>query len=174
MCIRDSLEHGENLADRARKLNYPDIEHEFWHNGYDNFIRDMVDNSSKNQIHSVTKGDAAQETKQLIKAAIKQAGGKPAFAPVSYTHLDVYKRQGTGETITPPLKTTIRSAEAELQIYEIQNLAEAVSELSELSAAAQIPLRFFMQICIGDEQTKPSNEHIEKINAVLMLSLIHI
>ena len=78
------------------------------------------------------------------------------------------KQPGTGETITPPLKTTIRSAEAELQIYEIQNLAEAVSELSELSAAAQIPLRFFMQICIGDEQTKPSNEHIEKINAVLM------
>ena len=97
------LEHGENLADRARKLNYPDIEHEFWHNGYDNFIRDMVDNSSKNQIHSVTKGDAAQETKQLIKAAIKQAGGKPAFAQALATEIKI---RGSG-TIPQTIKDII-------------------------------------------------------------------
>ena len=74
------LENGENLEDRARKLLHADIEHEFWHNGYDDFIANMVRTKRKNQIENETTGNEVKKTKELIKAAIKQAGGKPAFA----------------------------------------------------------------------------------------------
>ncbi len=73
------LEPGENLADRARKLTQPDIEHEFWHNGYDGFIENMVTRQRKYQIAKDAAGDDVKRTKLLIKAAINQAGGKPAF-----------------------------------------------------------------------------------------------
>jgi len=71
---------GENLADRARTLIHADIEHEFWHNDYADFIENMVTNTSKGQIVTEAAGDDVKKTKLLIKAAIKQAGGKPAFA----------------------------------------------------------------------------------------------
>lgn len=74
------LATGENLKDRACKLARPDIEHEFWHNGYDDFIKNMVPSSRKTQITTESAGDVVKETKQLIETAIKQAGGKPAFA----------------------------------------------------------------------------------------------
>ena len=74
------LAPGENLTDRARNLTHLDIEHEFWRNGYDDFMRNMVPLPSRTQINSDAAGDAAREMKMLIKAAIKQAGGKPAFA----------------------------------------------------------------------------------------------
>lgn len=74
------LATGENLADRARTLTYADIEHEFWRNGYDGFIENMVTNTRKGQIATEAAGDDVKKTKLLIKAAIKQAGGKPAFA----------------------------------------------------------------------------------------------
>ncbi|RLA86756.1 MAG: hypothetical protein DRG58_11665 [Deltaproteobacteria bacterium] len=74
------LENGENLADRARKLTHADIEHEFWHNGYDDFIANMVTATRKSHIQTQAAGDDAKKTKLLIKAAIDQAGGKPAFA----------------------------------------------------------------------------------------------
>ncbi len=66
------LQQGENINDRAKSLCYTDIEHEFWHNGYENFIRAMVVNSQN------TRQNA--DPASLIKSAIKQAGGKPAFA----------------------------------------------------------------------------------------------
>jgi putative ATP-dependent endonuclease of OLD family len=71
---------GENLADRARILTHADIEHEFWRNGYDGFIENMVTNTRKGQIATEAAGDDVKKTKLLIKAAIKQSGGKPAFA----------------------------------------------------------------------------------------------
>lgn len=74
------LATGESLTDRARALTYKDIEHEFWHNGYQSFIENMVTNTSKNKITTEAAGDNDKKTKLLIKAAIKQAGGKPAFA----------------------------------------------------------------------------------------------
>jgi putative ATP-dependent endonuclease of OLD family len=73
------LATGENLADRARTLNHADIEHEFWRNGYDGFIENMVTNTRKGQI-ATEAADDDEKTKRLIKAAIKEAGGKPAFA----------------------------------------------------------------------------------------------
>lgn len=77
---QNHLANGENLTDRACNLTRPDIEHEFWHNGYDDFMRNMVPPPGRTQINGEAAGDAAKETKLLIKAAIKQAGGKPAFA----------------------------------------------------------------------------------------------
>jgi putative ATP-dependent endonuclease of OLD family len=74
------LDAGEALADRARALAHRDIEHEFWRNGYDGFIRNMVQAPRQAQIRAEAAGDADEEIKLLIKAAIKQAGGKPAFA----------------------------------------------------------------------------------------------
>jgi len=74
------LATGESLADRARALTHADIEHEFWRNGYDVFIENMVTNTRKGQITTEAAGDNVKKTKLLIKAAIKQSGGKPAFA----------------------------------------------------------------------------------------------
>ena len=74
------LASGESLADRARALTHADIEHEFWCNGYDVFIKNIVTNTRKGQITTEAAGDGAKETRLLIKAAIKQSGGKPAFA----------------------------------------------------------------------------------------------
>lgn len=74
------LAAGERLADRARTLTHADIEHEFWHNGYDGFIENMVTDARKGQITTEAAGDNNKKTKLLIKAAIKHAGGKPAFA----------------------------------------------------------------------------------------------
>ncbi len=71
---------GESLTDRARALTHADIEHEFWHNGYSGFIENMVTSTRKRQIQTEAAGDDVKQTKLLIKAAIKQAGGKPAFA----------------------------------------------------------------------------------------------
>jgi len=81
------LESGECLADRARKLNHADIEHEFWQNGYEGFITDMVTTTRKNQIETEGAGDDAKTIKLLVKAAIKQAGGKPAFAQALATEI---------------------------------------------------------------------------------------
>ena len=74
------LSPGEQLSDRARQLAQTDIEHEFWHNGYDDFIKNMVTENRQRQIETEAVGDDDKKTKLLIKAAIKQAGGKPAFA----------------------------------------------------------------------------------------------
>jgi putative ATP-dependent endonuclease of OLD family len=71
---------GESLADRARSLAHADIEHEFWRNGYDGFIENIVTSTRKSQIATEAAGDNDKKTKLSIKAAIKQAGGKPAFA----------------------------------------------------------------------------------------------
>jgi len=74
------LANGENLVDRACKLAQLDIEHEFWHNGYDGFMRNMISNRRRTAINTEAAGDVVEETKLLIKAARKLAGGKPAFA----------------------------------------------------------------------------------------------
>jgi putative ATP-dependent endonuclease of OLD family len=71
---------GESRADRVRALTHTDIEHEFWHNDYHDFIESMVTSTRKHQIQTEAAGDDIKQTKLLIKAAIKQTGGKPAFA----------------------------------------------------------------------------------------------
>ena len=76
---KNHLATGENLADRARALTHADIEHEFWCNGYDGFIENSVNNTRKAQIATEAAGNDVKKTKLLIKAAIKESEGKPAF-----------------------------------------------------------------------------------------------
>jgi putative ATP-dependent endonuclease of OLD family len=84
------LERDENLPDRARKLAHLNIEHEFWHGGYDQFITDMVTTARQKQSD---KYDVAKKTKSIIEAAIEQAGGKPAFAQALAKEV---QRRGSG------------------------------------------------------------------------------
>ncbi|MBP8984782.1 MAG: DUF2813 domain-containing protein [Syntrophobacterales bacterium] len=74
------LETGESLADRAMALTHADIEHEFWHNGYADFMLKIVPTQTKKQIEVQAAGDDVKKTKELISAAIRHADGKPAFA----------------------------------------------------------------------------------------------
>ncbi len=75
------LKSGENLSDRARSLDYADIEHEFWNAGFDSFIEKMVSERRKKQIEEETD-DGVKRIKLMIRAAIKKKGGKPAFSQV--------------------------------------------------------------------------------------------
>lgn len=77
---RNHLDTGESLSDRGKSLDHADIEHEFWHNGFDNFFERMVTVKRKREIEAEAGSDIAKKTKLLIKAAIKRGGGKPAFA----------------------------------------------------------------------------------------------
>ncbi|NJK93204.1 MAG: DUF2813 domain-containing protein [Blastochloris sp.] len=52
---------GENPTDRARTLAHHDIEHEFWHNGYQAFIENIVPPDPKSQIRKETAGDAVKK-----------------------------------------------------------------------------------------------------------------
>lgn len=74
------LENDETITNRAAKLTNSDVEHEFWHNGYSDFMLNMVLPQTRNQVEVLAAGDDEKKTKGLIDAAIKQAGGKPAFA----------------------------------------------------------------------------------------------
>ncbi len=76
------LDADEQASDHIFQLQSKDLEHEFWSNGYDDFIETMVTDARKGEIATETAGDDIEKTNLLIKAAIKQAGGKPAFAQV--------------------------------------------------------------------------------------------
>lgn len=77
---KNYLEHGEDIAGRARTLVYADIEHEFYYNGYNDFIETMLVPQTITQIANRSGNDNQNKAKMTIDAAIKQAGGKPAFA----------------------------------------------------------------------------------------------
>lgn len=105
------IEAGERLGDRARSLSQNDIEHEFWYNGYQDFIENMVSSTRKHQINTEAAGDNDKKTKLLIKAAIKQSGGKPAFAQSLIN--EVYNR-GAGtipQTIHDIIQRVVQLAE---------------------------------------------------------------
>lgn len=75
---RRQLEPDETVSDRMVQLSHRDIEHEFWHNGYDTFMKGLVPAPTIAEISTIT--DNNEQIKRYIKAAIKAAGGKPAFA----------------------------------------------------------------------------------------------
>jgi putative ATP-dependent endonuclease of OLD family len=87
------LENGESIADRTATLAYVDIEHEFWHNGYSDFMLNMVIPQTRNQIDTQSAGDDTKKTKGFVDAAINQAGGKPAFAQA--VAAEVHRRGAT-------------------------------------------------------------------------------
>ncbi|MGE0683030.1 MAG: ATP-dependent endonuclease [Candidatus Binatia bacterium] len=104
------LETGESLADRARTLDHPDIECEFWCNGYEGFIKNMVPAQRKRQIKSDAAGDNAKETQQMIKAAITQVGGKPAFAQALATEIQQRGADAIPQTIQDIIARVVQLA----------------------------------------------------------------
>lgn len=99
---RSYLENGEILENRARKLDHSDIEHEFWHNGYDGFIKDLVPSARRRIIETQAENDT-KKTKLLINEAITQAGGKPGFAQKLATEI----RNRDSSTIPPTIQNII-------------------------------------------------------------------
>jgi putative ATP-dependent endonuclease of OLD family len=112
--VLNYLENGESLTDRAIGLIHADIEHEFWHNGYDDFITNLVTESRRRQIEKEAAGDVRKKIQLLIKAAIKKVKGKPAFARALAA--EVNKR---GKGAVPQRIKDIISRVVELSGYEI-------------------------------------------------------
>lgn len=90
------LETSESIVDRARSLAQKDIEHEFWHNGYKQYIKNLLPTNKQNQLQQEAAGDPDKEAKLFIKAAINEIGGKPAFAQALATEI-----RGRGATTLP-------------------------------------------------------------------------
>ena len=94
---------GENASDRTKSLISNDIEHEFWNNGYDDFIKGMLSIEQQNQIETEAAGNATEVTKRLIRSSIKYVGGKPAFAQLLANEV---KNRGS-DTIPQTIKDVI-------------------------------------------------------------------
>jgi len=74
------LELNEKLSDRTKKLQHPDIEHEFWQGGFETFIADMLSSKQKEKTTVEANGDIEKKVDIMIRRATKKAGGKPAFS----------------------------------------------------------------------------------------------
>lgn len=85
--VEKYLGTGEILSDRARNLPSVDIEHEFWNNGFDDFIDGLIPASAKQQIETESSSDYTKKTKLSIRSAIRNVGGKPAFAQKLYEEI---------------------------------------------------------------------------------------
>lgn len=72
--------NGEIPSQRTKSLSCADIEHEFWHNGFDGFIKSKITPSQLQRIQINANGNQQEEVKQSIKTAINNLGGKPALA----------------------------------------------------------------------------------------------
>jgi hypothetical protein len=58
-------------------------------------------------------------------------------------------------------------ASAELEPSELQDLSEALPDLLDVKARARIPLRFRVQIELGNGTESPPQEAVAEINKVL-------
>jgi hypothetical protein len=61
----------------------------------------------------------------------------------------------------------VRVAETELEISEIQDLADLVPEHSKIKAKSAVPLRFLLQVEFGDGKEAPPEGAVEEINKIL-------
>lgn len=75
-------------------------------------------------------------------------------------------RPGVGG-VGPAISSKCLVAHAELEPSEIQDLAEIIPTLLELKARFNIPLKFRVQIELGDGQERPSEETAKEINKLL-------
>jgi hypothetical protein len=76
------------------------------------------------------------------------------------------RRPGQGG-IGPTAPTKCLVAHAELEPSEVQDLAEIIPNLLELKAKFNTPLKFRVQIELGDGKEKPSEETAKQINKLL-------
>lgn len=58
-------------------------------------------------------------------------------------------------------------AHAELEPSEIQDLSEIVPQLLEIKAKAQVPLKFWLQVALGDRTQTPPDEAVQEVNKLL-------
>ena len=58
-------------------------------------------------------------------------------------------------------------ASADFEPSEIQNLAEAMPQLLDVKAKANVSVKFHVRIEVGDGRETPSQETADKINAAL-------
>jgi len=75
-------------------------------------------------------------------------------------------RPGVGG-IGPTTPSKCLVAHAELEPSEIQDLAEIIPNLLELKAKSNIPLKFRVQIELGDGKERPSEDTAKEINKLL-------
>jgi hypothetical protein len=75
-------------------------------------------------------------------------------------------RSGVGG-VGPVVPSKCLVAQAELEPSEIQDLAEIIPNLLELKARLNTPLKFRVQIELGDGKEKPSEETAKEINKLL-------
>jgi hypothetical protein len=75
------------------------------------------------------------------------------------------RRRGGGMGPMPP--TSCLVAHAELEPSEIQDLADIIPSLLELKAKFNTPLKFRVQIELGDGKQRPSEETTREINKLL-------
>jgi hypothetical protein len=74
--------------------------------------------------------------------------------------------EGAGEGGEPwPAKLFV--ARAELDPSEIQDLADAMPRLLEIKAKTSAPIKFHLQVELGDGQELPSQELAVEVNAIL-------
>lgn len=74
------LEPTEKPDDRTKQLANLTIEHEFWHNGFDDFIKGLLSPSLLEDAVRGAGGDEAKRIKNIIKRAVTVSGEKPGFA----------------------------------------------------------------------------------------------
>ena len=67
----------------------------------------------------------------------------------------------------PRRETKVRVAETELEISEIQDLADLAPELSKVKAKTAVPLKFRLQVEFGDGKEPPPDDAVEEINKIL-------
>ena len=75
-------------------------------------------------------------------------------------------RPGAGAS-GPAVPSKYLVAHADLEPSEIQDLAEIIPNLLELKAKLNTPLRFRVQVELGDGKEKPSEETAKEINKLL-------
>ena len=80
--VRRATQHIQAGIAEVQVLTYKNIEFEFWHNGFKDFIENSVPPKRKAKINLENISNQIEETASLIKAAIRNKGGKPAFAQV--------------------------------------------------------------------------------------------
>jgi hypothetical protein len=61
----------------------------------------------------------------------------------------------------------ILTAESELDMAQVQELGDIVAKLSEIKTRHNVPIRYFVRIEVGDVETPPSSDVIQKCNALL-------
>lgn len=85
------LEPTESPDSRTKQLSQLTVEHEFWHNGFEDFIKNLLSDSLKREAIRDAAGDNDKLVKNMIKRAITVSGEKPGFALQLF---DEIKRRG--------------------------------------------------------------------------------